>query len=144
MNTPVIVERVYDAPPARVWAALTDPDEMKKWYFDIPGFRAEPGFEFSFMGGDETTQFKHLCRVTEAVPGKKLAYTWRYEGFPGDSLATFELTHEGAGTRLRLTHSGLETITPHHDGFKRENFIEGWTYFSQKALPEYLEQTENA
>lgn len=144
MNDPIVIEQTYDASPARVWAALSDPEEMRQWYFDIPGFRAEPGTGFSFMGGDETTQFRHLCRVTEVVPGRKLAYTWRYEGYPGDSLLTFELEPEGAGTRLRLTHSGLETITPHHEGFKRENFIGGWTYFSEKALPEFLGRAENA
>ena len=25
------------------------------------------------------------------VPAKKIAYTWRYDGFPGDSTVTFEL-----------------------------------------------------
>lgn len=139
MNEPLVFERVYDAPPARVWAALTDPEEMKLWYFDIPGFRAEPGFEFSFVGGDEEHQFTHLCRVTEAVPGRKLAYTWRYAGYPGDSLVSFELFPEGEHrTRLRLTHSGLETIIPHHEAFRRENFQQGWGYFSEKGLPEYL------
>ncbi|RYY92121.1 MAG: SRPBCC domain-containing protein [Chitinophagaceae bacterium] len=139
MNEPLVFERVYDATPAEIWNALTDPEQMRQWYFDIPGFRAEPGFEFSFIGGDETTKFTHLCRVTEAVPNQKLAYTWRYAGYPGDSLVSFELFDLGGGqTKLRLTHSGLETITPHHEGFKRENFREGWTYFSEKALPQFL------
>jgi len=25
---------------------------------------------------------RHRCKVTEAIPNKRLAYTWRYEGHP--------------------------------------------------------------
>lgn len=30
---PLIVERVYNVPADKVWAALTNIDEIKKWYF---------------------------------------------------------------------------------------------------------------
>ena len=50
--------------------------------------------------------FVHLFKVTEVVPQKKLAYTWRYKDFEGSSLVSFELFEEGDKTRLRLTHTG--------------------------------------
>jgi uncharacterized protein YndB with AHSA1/START domain len=31
-----------------VWKAITNAADMKQWYFDIPGFKPEVGFEFSF------------------------------------------------------------------------------------------------
>lgn len=140
MEQPLVFENTLNASREKVWSALTNPDEMKQWYFDIPGFRPEVGFEFSFSGGPaEDRQYVHLCRVTEVAPGKLLAHSWRYAGYPGDSEVRFELSDAGEGrTHLRLTHSGLETIEPHHADFARSNFNEGWTWFTQKALPEYL------
>ena len=139
-SNPIQIEQLLDAPPARVWAALTLPDEMKQWYFDIPGFRAEPGYEFRFNGGpEEGPVFVHLCRVTEGLPPYLLAHTWRYEGYPGDTLVTFRLEPVGEDrTRLVLTHEGIETIAPHHPAFARENFVQGWTHIVTQALPDFL------
>ena len=47
-NRPIIVERTLNARPAMVWRALTDPEQMKQWYFEIDGFKAEAGNEGSF------------------------------------------------------------------------------------------------
>lgn len=85
----VVVERTFNAPIARVWQALTDVDQMRVWYFDLKEFRPEPGFEFEFIVEHEGVKYHHLCKVAEAIPQKKLAYTWRYKGEPGDSLVTF-------------------------------------------------------
>jgi uncharacterized protein YndB with AHSA1/START domain len=54
MSDPIIVERTYNAPIAKVWSAITDRDEMKKWYFDLAEFKPEPGFEFQFYGEGKT------------------------------------------------------------------------------------------
>ena len=137
MLEPLILERVFDAPKAIVWRALTDIDEMKKWYFDMVGFKPEVGTEFSFLAGMEPVKYLHLCRVTDIEPLKKIAYTWRYDGYEGDSHVSFDLIDEGGKTRLRITHGGLETF-PVIDSFKRTNFNEGWTYFLDKGLPDYL------
>jgi uncharacterized protein YndB with AHSA1/START domain len=64
--------------------------------------------------------------VTEAIPQKKIAYTWRYKGEPGDSLVTFELSPDGNKTKLRLSHKGLETF-PKTPAYARKNFEMGWT-----------------
>jgi uncharacterized protein YndB with AHSA1/START domain len=138
--TPITIERTYSAPVERVWKAITDKDEMKRWYFDIKDFRPEAGFEFQFYGqGHKGEQYLHLCRVTEAVPGKKLSYSWSYEGYQGMSHLTFELFPEGNKTRLKLTHAGLETFPPDNPDFAKESFTEGWAELTGKHLKEYLE-----
>jgi uncharacterized protein YndB with AHSA1/START domain len=125
----VVIERTLNAPVARVWRALTDVGEMRLWYFDLEKFEPKVGFEFRFAVEHEGNTYRHICRVTEAIPEKKIAYTWRYEDQPGDSLVTFELSREGNKTRLRLTHKGLETF-PKIPNFARENFEQGWTAIS--------------
>ncbi|WP_205686913.1 SRPBCC family protein [Chitinophaga rhizosphaerae] len=137
---PLIVERTYPATPQKVWDAITDPDKMRVWYFDTKGFKVEKGTEFSFDCFCDETLFRHLCVVTEVVPQRKIAYTWRYEGFPGNSEVTWELFPENGGTRLKLTHTGLESFPQDHPSFVRSSFMGGWGDFLDRALPEFLQQ----
>jgi len=133
-----MLERIFNAPAARVWKALTDANEMRIWYFDLKEFRPEPGFEFEFSVEHKGVNYHHLCKVSEVIPQKKIAYTWRYEGEPGDSLVTFELFAEGDKTRLKLTHEGIETF-PKTPAFARENFQTGWTSIASE-LQRFVEQ----
>lgn len=139
-NSPFVIERIYNAPPDKVWKAITDPGQMKQWYFDLPDFRPEVGATFDFWGGDETKKFHHLCEVEEVIEGKKLSHTWRYAEFPGNSLVTWELFAEEDKTRVVLTHSGLETFRGDiHPEVKKENFAMGWTEILGKMLKEFVE-----
>src|SRR5205807_6125946 len=122
----VVVERTLNAPVAKVWKALTDVDQMRQWYFDLKEFRSEVGFQFEFVVEHEGARYHHLCKITEIVPQKKIAYTWRYKGKPGDSLVTFELFPEGGKTRLKVTHTGIETF-PKTPAYAWTKFEAGWT-----------------
>jgi len=139
-DQPIILERLLNAAPARVWEALTDKNEMKSWYFDLPEFKAEVGFRFQFVGGPPHKQYVHLCEVTEVIPEKKLTYSWRYEGYTGNSFVTFELLDRGKQTLLRLTHTGIETFPPEAD-FARTNFEGGWNQIIKTSLAKYIEDS---
>jgi uncharacterized protein YndB with AHSA1/START domain len=130
----VVVERILDAPVAKVWKALTDVDQMRHWYFDLKEFNPQVGFEFEFLVEHEGNTYHHLCKITEVIPQTKIAYTWRYKGEAGDSLVTFELSPEGSKTRLKVTHTGIETF-PKTPAYARKNFESGWT-----AIATELEQ----
>ena len=118
---------------------------MKKRYFDLAEFRAEKGFRFQFLGGPSPEkQYLHLCEVTDVVPGKKLTYSWRYDGYAGISYVTFELTEQENKTLLRLTHSGLETFPKDTPDFAVNNFQMGWNDIIHQYLKNYLEGTAQA
>jgi uncharacterized protein YndB with AHSA1/START domain len=138
---PIIVERSFDAPVGRVWTALTDVNEMRQWYFDLKEFKPQVGFEFEFVVEHEGNSYHHLCRVTEVVPQKKIAYSWRYKGEPGDSLVTIELSPDAEKTRLKLTHSGIETF-PTTPAYARKNFETGWTAIIGTELKQFVEQKQ--
>jgi uncharacterized protein YndB with AHSA1/START domain len=141
---PFVIERTYNAPIEKVWRAITDRDQMKQWYFDLQNFKLEVGNEFSFVGTDnDCKDWVHLCRVTEIIPNKKFAHTWRYEGFDGDTTVIWELFAEGAFTRVKLTHSGLETLPPLRS-FARECFAEGWTGLVGESLKNFVEHADFA
>ena len=136
-----VIERTFDAPVARVWKALTDVEQTRKWYFDLKEFKPEVGFEFAFVVEHEGMTYDHRCKITEVIPQRKIAYTWRYEGYGGESLITFELFAEGNKTRLKLTHTGLESF-PKLPSFARDNFLKGWTEIIGSSLKKFLEQGE--
>ena len=100
------------------------------------------GFEFEFTVEHEGMTYHHLCKITEVIPQKKLAYTWRYKGHEGNSLVTFELFADGDKTRLKLTHEGLETF-PKTTSFARENFMKGWTQIIGSSLKDFVEKQQS-
>jgi uncharacterized protein YndB with AHSA1/START domain len=134
------LERVFDAPAEKIWNALVNKGEMKNWYFDLADFRAEVGFNFQFTGGPSPErQYIHLCEIKEVVPGRKLSYSWRYQGYSGDSLVTFELVAQGEKTLLKFSHTGLESFPADNPDLAAKNFAEGWNHIVLKALPAYVE-----
>ncbi len=140
---PLVFERTFNVSISRLWKALTDVEEMRHWYFDLQEFKPEIGFEFEFIVEHEGMSYHHLCKITEVVQQKKIAYTWRYQGHEGNSLVTWELFADGGKTRLKLTHEGLETF-PQTAAFARNNFIQGWTQIIGTSLKDYLESLDRA
>ena len=140
---PIVLERTYNVPAETVWLALTNKNAMKVWYFDLQEFKPELDFEFSFTGTTEdNTSYIHNCKITDVIPGKRLEYSWSYDGFPGISFVRFELFPDGNKTKLRLTHRGLETF-PAYPDFARNNFFMGWTSILDANLKNYLENTKS-
>lgn len=142
-NNTIVLERLFDVPATRVWKALTDCNEMKSWYFNLPGFKAEKGYQFTFLGGhEEGIQYVHLCEVTEVIPNKKLSYSWKYDGYAGISFVTFELFEQGNKTLLKLTHSGINTFPTENPDFALHNFEEGWNTIINNSLSNYLKSND--
>ncbi len=137
---PVIKEVLLSAPASKIWEAITSREQMKAWYFDLAEFKPEVGFEFQFEGGKDGKCYLHLCKITEVIPLKKLSYSWRYDGYPGTSLVTFEIFAEGNKTRLKLTHEGLESFGTDNPDFAKENFVEGWNQIVGESLKKYVEK----
>lgn len=139
MQQPFTIERIFNAPVSDVWAALTQKELMKEWYFDLAEFKPEVGFKFEFTGGPTPErQYLHVCEILEVIPEKKLKHSWSYDGYEGNSILTFELFAEGDKTKLVLTHEGLETFPASNPDFALSNFAEGWTYIIHTSLENFL------
>jgi uncharacterized protein YndB with AHSA1/START domain len=139
---PVVVERTYTTPVIKVWEALTDTEQLKQWYFYLPSFTPEVGFSFQFEGGKDEKKYQHLCVITEVIPEKKLSYSWKYAGYQGNSLVTFELFPEGLSTRVRLSHEGFESFPADNPDFAKDNFAAGWNYIIGSSLANFLTKAE--
>lgn len=138
---PLILERTYRAPIARVWTAITDRDQMRQWYFELEEFKAEKGFKFQFSCEDQEVNYLHACEVLVSDPPNKLSYSWTYPEYKGYSVLTWELFDEGDNrTRLKLTHEGLESFPQENPNFRIESFKGGWNHFLNEALPAFVEE----
>ena len=135
-----VIEKIFNAPISKVWKAISDKETMKLWYFDLEEFRPEVGFKFSFWGGDTNgTQYLHLCEIVEAEIERKLAYTWKYDGYFGISTVIWELTKISEDkTSLKLTHKGLESFPSRYPDFAKKNFVGGWNHIIGISLEEFL------
>jgi len=138
-SEPIIVEQPFSVQPDVVWQAITNPDLMRRWYFEqIEDFRPEVGFETQFdieVGG---RIFRHQWKVTDVVPGKSITYTWRYEGFPGLGTTEWKISKTDEGTKLVLTSTGIESFSQDIPEFTRERGQAGWEYFIRQRLPNFL------
>ena len=138
MNTPLIKEFSYKVPVYEVWQALTETEKMKIWYFpQLKEFEPKIGFEIKFE--DRGDQFQKKWIVTEIVKHKTFAHNWSYKGYKGESEVTFELFPIANGTKIRVTHNGIESF-PDNPHFKRERFEWGWNNLLGKNLKTLLEK----
>jgi uncharacterized protein YndB with AHSA1/START domain len=99
-------ERRYDGSPEEIWAAITEPDRLRRWLADVVDGRLEPGGEFTFRwnGDDDQTA---RCRVRLFDRPHTLELDWGFDGEP-DSVLRIELSPAaGGGTLLVLDHSRL-------------------------------------
>jgi uncharacterized protein YndB with AHSA1/START domain len=139
---PIIIERTFNASVDKVWKAITDKAQMKQWYFKaLDDFKPEAGFQTQFNVRNGGKDYLHIWKVTEVKPGRTISYEWTFGGYPGKSLVTFELSAAGKKTKVKLTHSGIETFLPDRNpALARENFLEGWTSLIGSSLKDFVEK----
>jgi uncharacterized protein YndB with AHSA1/START domain len=107
----IVIDVTLDAPPGRVWRALTEPALVARWLGEA-GIEARTGRRFSLRPGGAAGEGPVECEVIEAEEDRLLSYRWRAEAAGGlaalDTVVTWVLdpTPDG-GTRLRLVHDGF-------------------------------------
>lgn len=141
-DPPIVVEQDFDTPIEKVWKAITQLEQMKKWFFNnIPQFKAQEGFKTQFNVNTPNHNFLHLWEITKVIPQQKLVYKWKYKGFKGNSFVTFTLTTISTSkTKLVVSTSIIEDFDDSAiDEFKYESAVAGWNYFIKQQLVSFLE-----
>jgi len=139
----VTIVRRIKAPPAKVYAAITQPKLMMQWWGPDAGptLSAEadvrPGGRlsvvFRLLNGEEHNP---TGVYQEVIPEKKLVFTWDLPGMrEQESLVTFLLEPIDGGTRLTLRHEHLP------DEEARNSHEKGWNGLLDK-LPVFLGDAE--
>ncbi len=138
-NAPVIVTECFANSVASVWAAITEPEQMRQWFFEqMEAFVPQLGFETCFVVENEGRVFPHRWKITDVKAEQKITYNWKYDGYQGDSLVSFRLTADGDQTCLTLTHQVVEEFQEGIPEFTRESCLAGWTWFISQRLKAYM------
>lgn len=130
-KTALELVRYFKASPERVYAAWTDPKQLPQWFgpenVKTRGLVAdvrvggEYRWEIVHTDGEEMSVYGEY---RELVPGRKIAFTWRWdddEVWAGQlSIVTVELTGRDGGTELHLRHEQLPSDE------SRERHTQGW------------------
>ena len=138
---PAVYEKTFPVPVARVWRALTEPEQIVKWcgedaMFHVTDIQHElrPGASVS-LAASNTGKFaddvqggrKFVAAGTcvEVKPLRSLAYTRLYANsvpIAEETLIRYELVEQGGVTRVRVIHSGFESNEGrdlHEQGWQR-------------------------
>ena len=124
--TSLQIRRIYPQAVAAVYAAWSDPEQMKYW-MGASGeaeitMDARVGGRYRFVMHSPDGQTHRVGGVyREIVPNRKLVYTWAWESTPErESLVTVEFKPSGQGTELIVTHQRF------FDSDARDRHQQGW------------------
>jgi uncharacterized protein YndB with AHSA1/START domain len=136
------IKRFIKAPRARVYAAWTDPAQLREW-FGPEGVKTRELIAESRVGGKfcwqiTTPDGENMTtegEYRELIPGRKVVFTWQWQDDESwenhISIITLELEDAGSGTALTLRHEQLpneESRNGHNRGWnsaldKLEGFL---------------------
>jgi uncharacterized protein YndB with AHSA1/START domain len=139
-------ERVYDYRPDELWAAITEPEQIRGWLGEAQLELEEGGGGTVAFSEDEIA----TLRVRQLEPGRFVEYDWSFPNEP-DSVLRLELEPRGEGTLLTLDHRRLavDDVVAYSAGWHShldalERVLGGgehdWKARYQELLPAYREQ----
>jgi uncharacterized protein YndB with AHSA1/START domain len=121
------IKRRFNAPPAKVYTAWTDPQMIARWFGPAGVERVEAesdlrvGGHYSIAMHVPGDRHDVLGVYREIVPNQKLVYTWAWKSTPErDSLVTVTFKPDGEGTMLTLLHEHF------FDADARDRHQHGW------------------
>lgn len=112
-----VIDRTYDAAPARVFAAWADPAAKVRWFGGPDGWETRHELDFR-VGGRELNRahapdgpvYTYDARYHDIVPDTRITYTYTMDCDDvrmSVSVATVEFAPAGNGTRLTVTEQGV-------------------------------------
>ena len=114
----IVMTRVFDAPRALVFKAMSEPALVKRWLLGPPGWAMVVCEIDHRVGGSFRFEWKHESGSAmgvrgvyrEIVPPVKSVHVESMDGYPGESLETVTLDEEGGRTTLttRLLYPSKE------------------------------------
>jgi uncharacterized protein YndB with AHSA1/START domain len=123
------IKRRFNASPAKVFAAWTDPEKVKRWMGpgEVKVLRTEgdprTGGKFRWVMQAPNGENHDVSGVyREIVPNEKVVFTWAWISTPErESLVTVTIKPDGDGSLMTLQHEQF------FDETARDNHNKGWT-----------------
>ena len=113
-DTELAISRTFDAPRAKVFAAITTPDTIKRWLNGPPGWimtdcliepKAGTAYRFAWRNGEDGPGMGLGGTITEAVVPEKIVATEKFDQpwYPGEALVSQTLAESAGKTTLTIT-----------------------------------------
>jgi uncharacterized protein YndB with AHSA1/START domain len=127
------ITQQIEVPPERVFPAITDADELSRWFTSSAESDPRTGGDYvlRFEFDDESKNHTYAGQYEEVAPTERVRYPWN--GRFGDTTVEFVLRPAGAGTALTLIHSGWTEAAKE----SRQMHEHGWGFFLDN-LERYL------
>jgi hypothetical protein len=71
MDSAFVIERSYNAPRKKVWRAITNKEDMKQWYFDLPNSSLKLDSNSSLREEKKMASNTFIVAGLRGCPGKK-------------------------------------------------------------------------
>lgn len=141
-DKPIKIKQQFETTVTNVWSTITDTKLMQQWFFtEIPDFKPEIGFETKFTITVGNREFKHIWKIIDVIPNKKITYHWSYFGYQGAALVDFELFESNDNCTLQLSNTVIENFPENVPEFTRQSCKAGWEYFIQQNLNNFIIQS---
>jgi uncharacterized protein YndB with AHSA1/START domain len=102
----LVFNELFAVPIWRLWAALTDSDELGLWLMPPTNFKPQQGQKFILRAAPKPGWRGWVeCEVLAIDQPHLMIWAWSSD-VGEDSRLTFELSEEGQATRLILRHAG--------------------------------------
>jgi uncharacterized protein YndB with AHSA1/START domain len=129
-------ELTIAAPRERVWRALTEPDQLLRWF---PTVGAQVDLRPDGKLRLEWEESADEGVIDEVEPLTRLVFRWRPAGVDRPyTTVSITLDDEGAGTRVVLTERGFASLPGEIIEQSRQGNDQGWTD-ELEAFRAYLE-----
>jgi uncharacterized protein YndB with AHSA1/START domain len=138
------IERIFNAPPQRVWQAMTDPELVAEWWgrgnkLVVERMEVQPGGHWRFVEHSPEGIHGFEGRFSEVTPPKRIVQTFEWDGMPGHvALETATLEDLGDGRTL-FVNTSLFMTAEDRDGMMQSG-MEGGLNESYAALDKLLAQ----
>jgi len=132
----IVSEIQINAPAERIFKALTDAAELKRWFTNpecpVKSWQMDARVGGSYSYATEkgsivvngVSEFKCQGEILECDPPRVLVYTWIASWHDDTSKRTvvrWELAPKQGGTHVKVTHSGLASLP-----IARKDYSGGW------------------
>ncbi len=129
--TTLILKHTFNASPARVYKAWTDPDILREFMCVSGNARVDAQTDVRLGGSfrivmhrEDGEQFIATGTYRELVPNERIVCTWSWEeddpALARETILSLEFAPRGTQTELTLTHENFR------DAQQRDNHAKGW------------------
>ena len=130
-KTSLEITRFINAPRDRVYAAWTDPVQLREWWGPkevqtlkfVADTRVGGKYRWDLVNKDGE-KMSVFGEYRELVPGRRVVFTWKWDDDENwenyDSVVSVDFSDRDGGTELRLTHVQLPSEA------SRDRHNEGW------------------